>query len=82
MLPVFDVNGVPVGQMVWLKGEELRRECEWINLEYDASLSNPGLIARISMQLGRLVARIGKGALARQPVPRPSFPVASLRLAR
>jgi hypothetical protein len=82
MLPAFDVNGVPVAHLVWIRGEELRRECEQNCLVRDATLANPGLMERTFMRLGQLLIKAGHGLYDEYTAARPSYTTASLKLAR
>lgn len=82
MLPAFDVNGVPVAHLVWMRGEELRRECEQNCLIRDATLANPGLIERALMRLGKLLTKARHGLYDEYTASRPPYPTASLKLAR
>ncbi len=81
MLPVFDANGVPVAHLVWMKGEELRRECESDYLVRDASLSNPGLVERALMRLGQFLMHTGRHLYEEYTASHPAYVITSSKYA-
>lgn len=82
MLPIYDINGVPLGQMAWLKREELMRECDSNHLEHDAALSNPGWLERLYMRLGQFLMKTGQRLYAEYTSPRAASAIVSARIAQ
>jgi hypothetical protein len=79
MLP--DLNGVPVEEMMWLKRESLMREFEQIRMVRAARISNPGLIERAWLYLGRVLVQAGQRISEQYVMPRQTYLDSTARFA-
>jgi len=79
MLP--DFHSVPVEELVWLKREELMREFEQIRLVRAARISNPGLVERAVLYLGRILTRAGARINEQYTIPRQTYLDSAARFA-
>ena len=79
MLP--DLNGVPVEELMWLKRESLMREFEQIRLVRAARISNPGLIERAWLYLGRVLIQAGQRLSEQYTMPRQTYLDSAARFA-
>lgn len=79
MLP--DLNGVPVEELMWLKRESLMREFEQIRLVRAARISNPGLIERAWLYLGRVLIQAGQRLREQYTSPRQTYLDSAARFA-
>jgi len=71
MLPA--MNYLPADGMIWLKQQELVRELEQIRLVRAARISNPGLIERLWLYIGRALINAGHRLHQQYTMPRQTF---------
>ena len=71
MIPA--MNYLPVEEMIWLKQEELMREFEEIRLVRAARISNPGLIERLWLYVGRALINAGQRLHEQYTMPRQTY---------
>ena len=67
--------------MVQLEMEEVRREMESICLLNDAGLSNPGLLGRTAIAIGKALANLGKRLYENYTDPHQAYQVVSSKYA-
>lgn len=73
--------GVPVEEMIWLKREELMREFEQTRLVRAARITNPGLVERAWLYIGRMLIRAGQRLNEQYTLPRQTYLDSSARFA-
>lgn len=67
--------------MVAVERQEINHEIENIRLIHDASLSNPGLIERIGIALGKALVRVGQRIHEQYTSPHQAYQVTSGKFA-
>jgi len=78
---ILDLYSLPVEELIWLKREELTHEFESIRLLREASLSNPGLIERAYIQLGKFLVKTGQHLNDQYTSSRQTYLITSSKIA-
>ena len=79
MIP--DFHTVPTEELIWLKREDLTREFEQIRLVRAARISNPGLLERAWLHVGRMLIKAGQRLNEQYTVPRQTYLDSTAKLA-
>jgi hypothetical protein len=67
--------------MVRLEMDDFKREMDTIRLINDAGLSNPGLLEKLAIAIGKALARMGDRLYKRYTEPQQAYQVTSCKYA-